>query len=60
MAKIYRDLAVQFINSPQSNIVMMRMESPQNSAGRSRVTIEVEILEDVREGWEQGSQRVTP
>jgi hypothetical protein len=58
MAKIYRDLAAQFINSPQSNIVMMRMESPQNSAGRSRVTIEVEILEDAREGWEQGSQRV--
>lgn len=40
MANIYRDLAVRFINDPQSNIIIIRMES---SAGRSRVMIELEI-----------------
>jgi hypothetical protein len=40
MANIYRDLAERFINNPQSNIVIIRMES---SAGRSRVMIELEI-----------------
>ena len=42
MANLCRDLAVRFINDPQSNIIMIRMES---SAGRSRVTIELEIVD---------------
>jgi hypothetical protein len=42
MADIYRDLAVRFINNPQSNIIIMRMES---SAGRSKVMIELEIVD---------------
>jgi hypothetical protein len=42
MANIYRDLAVRFINDPQSNIIIIRMES---SAGRSRVVIELEIVD---------------
>ena len=42
MADIYRDLAVWFINNPQSNIIIMRMES---SAGRSKVMIELEIVD---------------
>lgn len=42
MANIYRDLAVQFINNPRSNIIIIRMES---TAGRSRVTIELEIVD---------------
>ena len=42
MANIYRDLAVRFINDPQSNILIVRMES---SAGRSRVMIELEIVD---------------
>ena len=45
MADIYRELSAQFINSPQSNIIMVRMESLPNNAGRSRVTIELEIVE---------------
>lgn len=40
MANIYRDLAVRFINNPQSNIIVIRMES---STGRSKVMIELEI-----------------
>ncbi|KAH9957110.1 hypothetical protein BC827DRAFT_719991 [Russula dissimulans] len=50
MANIYRDLAVRFINNPQSTIVMMRMESPQNSTGRSKVTIELEVIDLARRG----------
>jgi len=50
MANIYRDLALRFINNPQSTIVTMRMESPQNSAGRSKVTIELEIVDMARRG----------
>lgn len=46
MANIYRDLSVRFINSPQTNIVMMRMESLPNNPGRSRVTIELEIVDN--------------
>ena len=42
MANIYRDLAVRFINNPQSNIVVIRMVS---STGRSRVMIELEIAD---------------
>jgi hypothetical protein len=42
MANIYRDLAVRFINDPQSNIIIIRMES---SAGHSRVMIELEIVD---------------
>ena len=42
MASIYRDLAVRFINNPQSNILKIRMES---IAGRSRVMIELEIVD---------------
>jgi hypothetical protein len=42
MANIYRDLAVRFINNPQSDIIVIRMES---NAGRSRVTIELEIVD---------------
>ena len=45
MANIYRDLSAQFINSPQSNITMVRMESLPNNPGRSRVTIELEIVD---------------
>ena len=45
MANIYRDISAQFINSPQSNIIMVRMESLPNNAGRSRVTIELEIAD---------------
>jgi hypothetical protein len=37
---IYRDLAVRFINNPQSNIIVIHMES---SEGRSKVMIELEI-----------------
>jgi hypothetical protein len=44
MANIYRDLAARFINNPQSNIFIVRMES---SAGRSRVVIELEIVDAV-------------
>jgi hypothetical protein len=40
MANIYRDLAVRFINNPQSKITIIRMES---SEGRSKVMIELEI-----------------
>jgi hypothetical protein len=40
MANIYRDLAVRFVtNDPQSNVM-------ESSAGRSRVTIELEIDND--------------
>jgi hypothetical protein len=46
MANIYRDLSARFINSPQTNIVMMRMESLPNNPGRSRVTIELEIVDN--------------
>ena len=42
MANIYRDLAVRFINNPQSHIIVIRMES---STGRSRVMIELEIAD---------------
>jgi hypothetical protein len=42
MASIYRDLATRFINDPQSNIVIIRMES---NAGRSRVMIELDIVD---------------
>ena len=42
IANIYRDLAARFINDPQSNITVVRMES---SAGRSRVNIELEIVD---------------
>jgi hypothetical protein len=42
IANIYRDLAARFINDPQSDIIVVRMES---SAGRSRVTIELEIAD---------------
>ena len=45
MANIYRDLSVRFINSPQSNIIMIRMESLPNNTGRSRVTIELEVVD---------------
>jgi hypothetical protein len=44
MANIYRDLAMRFINDPQSEITIFRMES---SAGRSKVMIEVEIDDTV-------------
>ncbi len=40
MANVYRDLAVRFINNPQSNIVGIRMES---SGGSSKVMIELDI-----------------
>ncbi|KAH9957485.1 hypothetical protein BGW80DRAFT_1257232 [Lactifluus volemus] len=40
MTNMYRDLAIEFIQSPQSNIVMMHMAS---AAGRVKVTIELEI-----------------
>jgi hypothetical protein len=43
MANIYRDLAVRFTNDPQSNIIIIRMESL--GAGRSRVMIELEIVD---------------
>jgi hypothetical protein len=43
MTNIYRDLAIQFIRSPQSNIVMMHMASAGISSGRVKVTIELEI-----------------
>jgi hypothetical protein len=43
MASIYRDLAVRFINNPQSNIIVVRMESL--GSGRSRVMIELEIAD---------------
>jgi hypothetical protein len=42
MANIYRDLAVRFINDPLSKIIIIRMES---SAGRSRVMVELEIVD---------------
>jgi hypothetical protein len=45
MGNIYRDLSARFINSPQSNITMMRMESLPNNPGRSKVTIELEIAD---------------
>jgi hypothetical protein len=41
MANIYKDFAVRLIDDPQSNFIF-RMES---SAGRTRVTIELEIQE---------------
>jgi hypothetical protein len=40
MANVYRDLAARFINDPQSNIIIIRMES---SVGRTRVMVELEI-----------------
>jgi hypothetical protein len=43
MTNIYRDLAIQFIQSPQSNIVMMHMVSAGISSGHVKVTIELEI-----------------
>jgi hypothetical protein len=43
MTNIYRDLAIQFIQSPQSNIVMMHMASAGISSSRVKVTIELEI-----------------
>ena len=42
MANIYRDLAVRFINNPQSHIIVIRMEP---GTGRSRVMIELEIAD---------------
>ena len=42
MANIYRDLAVRFINDPQSNIIVIRMES---RTGRSSVMIELEVVD---------------
>jgi hypothetical protein len=45
MANIYRDLSARFINSPQSSITMIRMESLPNNAGRSKVTIELEVVD---------------
>jgi len=45
MANIYKDLCAQFINSAQSNIIMVHMESLPNNAGRSKVTIELEIVD---------------
>ena len=42
MANIYRDLAVRFINDPQSNIIVIRMES---RTGRSSVMIELEMVD---------------
>ena len=42
MANTYRGLVMRFINDPQSNIVVIRMES---STGRSRVVIELEIAD---------------
>lgn len=44
MANLYRDLAVRFINDPQSNVIIIRMES---NAGHSRVMIELEIVDAV-------------
>ena len=44
IANIYRDLSVRFINNPQSNIVMFRMESLPNNVGRSKVTIELDVV----------------
>jgi hypothetical protein len=40
MTGIYKDLAMRFVNNPQSKIIIIRMES---SAGRSRVMIELEV-----------------
>jgi len=45
MANTYKDLCAQFINSAQSNIIMIHMESLPNNAGRSKVTIELEIVD---------------
>lgn len=45
MTNVYRDLALRLLHSPQSNIVMMHMASPGNGSGRSRVTIELEIVD---------------
>jgi hypothetical protein len=42
MANLYGDLAVRFVNDPQSNVIIIRMES---SGGRSRVMIELEIVD---------------
>lgn len=42
IANTYRDPAMRFINDPQSKIIVIRMES---SAGRSRVVIELEIVD---------------
>jgi hypothetical protein len=47
MANVYRDLALRFIHNPQSNIVMIHMTSLGNGSGRSKVTIELEIVDDV-------------
>jgi hypothetical protein len=43
MTSVYRDLAMQFIHSPQSNIVMMHIASLGVNSGRCKVTIELEI-----------------
>ena len=40
MANINKDLAVRFVNDPNSKITVVRTEL---SAGRSKVTIELEI-----------------
>jgi hypothetical protein len=43
MTNTHRDLAIQFIQSTQSNIVMMHMASAGIGSGRVKVTIELEI-----------------
>lgn len=42
MANINKDLAVRFVNDPNSKITMVRMES---KAGRSKVTIELDMVD---------------
>jgi hypothetical protein len=45
MTRVCRDLAIQFIHSPQSNIVMMHIASLGVNSGRSKVTIELDIVD---------------
>ncbi|KAH9957484.1 hypothetical protein BGW80DRAFT_1381090 [Lactifluus volemus] len=45
MTSVYRDLAIRFIHSPQSNIVMMHMASLGVNSGRCKVTIELDIVD---------------
>jgi hypothetical protein len=45
MSNVYRDFAIRFIHSPQSNIVMMHIASLGVNSGRCKVTIELEIVD---------------
>ncbi|KAH9970604.1 hypothetical protein BGW80DRAFT_1521150 [Lactifluus volemus] len=45
MSNVYKNLAILFVHSPQSNIVMMSIASLGINSGRCNVTIELEVVD---------------